>query len=100
MHYLLFYDYVPDYLQRREQFRAEHLKLAWQSEARGEMILAGVLDGPTNRAVLLFNADSPQVVEAFVAADPYVKNGLVTRWEVRKWNTVVGTDAANPVRPA
>lgn len=29
MHYLLFYDYAPDYLERRAQFREEHLALAW-----------------------------------------------------------------------
>ncbi len=30
-------------------------------------------------------------------ADPYVLNGLVTRWWVREWTTVVGKDAAHPV---
>ncbi|WP_375508442.1 hypothetical protein [uncultured Caballeronia sp.] len=32
--------------------------------------------------------------------DPYVTEGLVMRWEVRKWNTVVGEQAAQPIRPA
>ena len=77
----------------------EHLTLAWQSQARGELILAGVVADPVDGAVLLFRADSPKIVEAFVAADPYVKNGLVTQWRVRPWNTVVGEDASNPVRP-
>jgi uncharacterized protein len=36
----------------------------------------------------------------FARADPYVKNGLVTRWRVRPWTTVVGPSAAaTPVRP-
>ena len=35
--------------------------------------------------------------ERFAAADPYVKNGLVARWEVRRWITVVGPYAAQPV---
>jgi uncharacterized protein YciI len=50
--------------------------------------------------MLLFEADSPEVVEAFARADPYVTEGLVTRWEVRKWNTVAGEGAAQPVRSA
>jgi hypothetical protein len=99
MHYLLFYEYVSDYMERRDEFRTEHLTLAWQSQARGELILAGVVADPVDGAVLLFRADSPKMVEAFVAADPYVKNGLVTQWRVRPWNTVVGEDASNPVRP-
>jgi hypothetical protein len=30
------------------------------------------------------------------AADPCVLNGLVTRWPVGPWTTVVGPAAANP----
>jgi uncharacterized protein YciI len=97
MHYLLFYDYVSDYMARRDQYRSEHLKLAWAAQGRGELILAGVVMDPMDGAVFLFQADSPRVAEAFAAADPYVKNGLVTQWRVRPWNTVVGTDASNPV---
>lgn len=99
MHYLLFYEYVSGYMERRDQFRTEHLRLAWQSYSRGELILAGVMADPIDGAVLFFQADSPRVVEAFATADPYVKNGIVTQWRVRPWNTVVGENASNPVRP-
>ncbi|GIL06595.1 MAG: hypothetical protein BroJett031_31150 [Betaproteobacteria bacterium] len=47
--------------------------------------------------MLLFQGDSPAVAEAFARADPYVKNGIVTRWRVRRWTTVVGPLAAEPV---
>jgi len=30
------------------------------------------------------------VVEEFVAADPYVRHGLVTGWTIRDWDVVVG----------
>jgi len=33
----------------------------------------------------------------FAAADPYVTNGLVRRWRVREWTTVIGRDAAVPL---
>ena len=98
MHYLLIYDLVPDYIERRAVFRAAHLDLAWKAAERGELILGGALMEPTDQAILLFRADSPADVEAFVATDPYVQNGLVTRWRIRPWNTVVGTDATTPVR--
>lgn len=100
MHFLLIYDLVPDYLTRREQYRNEHLALAWEAHKRGELVIAGALADPTDGAVLFFQADSPAVVEAFAKADPYVVHGLVARWEVRQWNTVVGETAATPVRPA
>ena len=99
MHYLLFYNVAPDYLERRAQFRDEHLKLAWQAHERGELVLGGALEDPVDGAVMFFQGDSPAVVERFVAADPYVKNGLVTRWRVRPWTTVVGATAAKPARP-
>ena len=93
MHYLLFYDVVPDYVDRRVPFRAEHLALARAAHARGELVLGGALAEPADGAVLLFKGDSPAAAEAFAAADPYVKNGLVTRWRVRAWATVVGEGA-------
>lgn len=93
MHYLLFYDVVPDYMERRAPLRAEHLALGRAAVARGELVLGGALVDPTDGAVLLFRGDSPAVAEAFAAADPYVRDGLVTRWRVRAWATVVG-DAA------
>jgi uncharacterized protein YciI len=30
------------------------------------------------------------MAESFAASDPYVVNGLVTRWTVRPWTVVVG----------
>ncbi len=99
MHYLLFYDAAPDYVARRGDFRAQHLALAWAAHARGELVLGGALADPVDGAVLLFKGESQAVAERFVAADPYVKNGLVTRWRVRPWTTVVGDGATSPVRP-
>jgi uncharacterized protein len=99
MHYLLFYDVVEDYVARRGAFRAAHLEHAWQAHARGELVLAGALANPLDGAVFLFRGSSPRDAEAFAKADPYVLNGLVTRWRVREWTTVVGDLAEQPVRP-
>ncbi len=100
MHYLLMYDLSADYLERRGEFRDEHLSLAWEAQARGELALGGALADPVDASLLLFRGDSPAAAEAFVAADPYVKHGLVTKWRVRPWLTVVGEDAASPIHPA
>ena len=89
MHYLLFYDLAPDYLERRSEFRAEHLCLAWNAQAKGELILAGALTDPADSAVLLFQSDAPEVAERFAETDPYVRAGLVTAWRVRPWTTTL-----------
>lgn len=97
MHYLLIYELAPDYLERRGAFRDEHLKLAWEAEG---IVLGGALAEPVDRAILLFQGDSPDAAKRFANADPYVRNGLVGRWEVRAWTTVVGDLASSPVRPS
>jgi uncharacterized protein YciI len=99
-HFLLFYEVADDYVERRAAFRNVHLEKAWAANARGELVLAGALADPVDGAALLFKGESPQVAEDFARADPYVLNGLVTRWRVREWTTVVGEDAAAPVRPS
>ena len=98
MHYLLFYEVTPDYVERRAQYRAEHLTLAWQAHERGELLLGGALTDPVDGALLLFQGASPEVAARFAEADPYVRSGLVTRWQVRSWLTVVGEQASSPVR--
>ena len=90
MHTILFYDVVDDYVERRAPFRQLHLDLARQAQQRGELVLAGALADPADGAVLVFRGGSPEVAEAFAKADPYVKNGLVKSWRVRKWTTVIG----------
>ena len=99
MHFLLFYDVTADYVERRADYRNEHLRLAWDAVARGELILGGALSEPVDEAVLLFKADSASIVEDFAKNDPYVRHGLVTHWRVRPWMTVVGDVATTPVRP-
>jgi uncharacterized protein len=93
MHYLLIYDVVDDYVQRRAPLRNAHIALARESVARGELVLGGALANPPDGVVLLFKGDSPTAAEAFAAADPYVRNALVKQWRVREWTTVVGPDA-------
>lgn len=97
MHFLLFYDYVPNILELRPKFRGAHLQHAQAAVARGELVLAGAFADPVDGAALFFSAPSKDVVEAFAKTDPYVLNGLVTAWRVRAWTTVVGDGAANPV---
>lgn len=99
VHYLLFYDVVPDYAEWRTPFRAAHLALARAAAARGELVLGGALADPVDGAVLLWECDTTAPIEAFVAADPYVRNGLVTAWRIRKWTTVVGDRPAAPLPP-
>ncbi|MBA2919328.1 hypothetical protein GON01_09715 [Sphingomonas sp. MAH-20] len=96
-HFILTYDLAPDYLERRGQFRGEHLALAWEAADQGALLLGGAVGDPPESALLLFSDKA--AAEAFAKSDPYVAQGLVQEWRVRPWTTVVGKHAATPVRP-
>ena len=98
-YFALFYETVDDYAARRGEFRAIHLELAREAHARGELLLAGALADPLDRALLVFRVADRATVEAFAQRDPYVANGLVRRWEVRPWTVVIGNDPAEPGPP-
>jgi uncharacterized protein YciI len=93
VHYLLFYEASDNYAEQRAPFRAAHIRYAREAVKRGELILGGGLANPVDGSVLLFRGSSPTAAEAFAKDDPYVTNGIVRRWHVREWTTVVGPDA-------
>ena len=95
-YFALFYEAVNDFIARRGAYRDEHLQLACEAHARGELVLAGALADPADGALLIFQGESPAVAEAFARQDPYVKNGLITNWRVRGWTVVVGKEPRVP----
>jgi uncharacterized protein YciI len=106
-HLLLEYRLAGEYLERRPEFRAEHLALLEAATQRGEFVLGGALPDPFDRAVLVWREDAREALDRFVEVDPYVRHGLVESWQVRTWNTVVGTamapapgDASGALAPA
>ena len=96
MHILLFYEIVEGYIEKRKPFRAEHFAYAQHAYDRGELALAGALTDPVDGAVFVFRGPEADAAEAFAKNDPYVKNGLVTSWRVRKWATVLGDGESLP----
>ena len=90
-YYALFYrEVVPDFITERGAYREEHLGLAREDHSRGELVLAGALADPPDGALLVFRGGDETPAREFVRNDPYVRNGLVKRWEIRSWNVVVG----------
>ncbi len=90
MHYILFYETVENYIERRARYRPEHLAMVDEAHKAGKLAMAGALANPPDGAVLIFRGDSPSDAEQFAVNDPYVKNGLIKRWYIRDWTVVVG----------
>lgn len=89
-YYVLIYHLVDDYMTRRGQFREEHLKMAKDLNEKNELVLAGAFSDPPDKALLIFKVEDKSVIEEFVKKDPYVKNGLIVKWEIRPWTVVIG----------
>jgi uncharacterized protein len=88
-YFVLAYEVVDNYVERRAQFREEHLGIVKESHERGELILAGAVGDPIDGALLVFRAEDAAIAEDFARNDPYVINGLVTNWTVKPWNVVI-----------
>ena len=90
MNYLLIYSFVEDFRERRTPYREEHLKLASEAHARGDLLMAGAFADSPAGAVVVFREDGKAAAEDYVKRDPYVANGVVTEWKIRPWNVAVG----------
>lgn len=96
-HFALFYDFVPDFREKRVPHRAAHLAYLNAAVARGELHLAGAFAEDPPGSLLILKAEKPDTVDAFARADPYVVHGIATGFRVREWTTVVGPDALTKV---
>ena len=93
-HFALIYEMVENFVERRKPYREAHLQHINDAHARGLIVMAGPLGDPPDGGLLIFRADSPAAVEAWVRADPYVTNGIVVGSRVRPWNLVIGAEPA------
>ena len=92
-YFALIYDVGDDFVSRRQPFRPVHLEAVTAAHARGDIVMAGAIGDPPAGALLIFRGDGPQAAEAFATADPYVVQGLVTKWRVLPWTVVVGQES-------
>ncbi len=88
-YFILQYEVVDDFVERRAEIREEHLGLLREAQQRGELILAGAVGDPVDGSLLVFRADDSSPAESLARNDPYVINGLVTNWTVKPWNVVI-----------
>lgn len=88
MYVALFYETVENYVERRQPFRQLHLAYATKWQESGKLVYGGALK--PEGALLIFKTDSVSDVEEFAKNDPYVQNGLITRWSAKEWVVVIG----------
>jgi uncharacterized protein len=91
---VLFYEPVPDVLDRAPAVMPRHGATIDAYAARGELLLVGTFEDPVrDGAMCVFR--TREAAEAFAAEDPFVVEGLVARWEIKIWNELLlAPDAA------
>jgi uncharacterized protein YciI len=90
-YHILQYDYVPDILEKRDPYRAEHLDGAKNMAAQNKLVMAGAIADPVDGALFIFKGVSKEDIEAFVQKDPYVIHGLVPKYSIRPYMVVASS---------
>jgi uncharacterized protein YciI len=87
---IVYYDYVPDVLERRGPHREAHLAHIRAWEADGRLAIAGATGDPPTGAAIVIAGDDPARAEQFVEGDPYVAAGLVSSYRIVPYTVVTG----------
>ncbi|MET1038652.1 MAG: YciI family protein [Aeromicrobium sp.] len=84
------YRYADDTVESRDATRPAHREYLGELATNGSLALSGPFVGGADGALLVFEAATPDDVQALIDADPFVVEGLVAEITVREWQAVLG----------
>lgn len=85
MKYVLFYESADNVAAKaRSQFPAHQARWA-EFAAKGTLLGIGTFGRPQEEGSMAIFA-TREAAEEFANGDPFVLNGVVSRWEIREWN--------------
>ncbi|MGA2109181.1 MAG: YciI family protein [Syntrophorhabdales bacterium] len=84
MKIVCFYEMAPDALSKVMEHYPVHRARLDEFYARGVLLAAGPLGNPPEGAMAVFT--TREAAEEFVQGDPFVVNGLVSKWRLVEWN--------------
>ena len=88
MKYVLIYESPDDFdLDRARAHYPAHRALWDQFREQGTLLAIGPFADPRDGAMSVFT--TREAAEAFAAADPFVRNGVVAGWRIAAWNEVL-----------
>jgi len=88
MKYVVLYTSAPDVLERAPAHFPAHKARLDEYHARDELLMVGTFGDPQAEGSMAVFA-SREGAESFVAGDPFVREGVVARYEIREWNEVL-----------
>lgn len=81
-----FYEMAPDALPKIMTHFAAHRARLDNFHARGAVLAAGPFGNPSEGAMAIFT--TREEAENFIHGDPFVVNGLVSKWHLLEWNAI------------
>ena len=86
---VLLYHPAPDVLAKAPLHFPAHKARLDEFQRRGELLAVGTWADPREGSMAVFR--SRAAAEAFAKDDPFVTNGVVSRYDIKDWNeTLLG----------
>ena len=87
IYYILKYKTVTNYIEHRKPHRSRHFEHIQKYVDNDKLAMGGAVGDPADEAFIMFYDE--EAAEEFAVNDPYVLNGLVESWEIKRWNELV-----------
>ena len=88
MKYVLLYTSADDVLTTAPVHFPAHKRRLDEFHARGDLLLVGTFGDPRNQgSMAVFR--TRESAEEFVSGDPFVRNGVVSSYEIRDWDEIL-----------
>jgi len=87
MKVVMFYEVAPEGLSKAMANIEAHRARLDEFHKRGALLMAGPFANPAEGALGIFT--SKKDAEEFIQGDPFVINGVVSKWRLVEWNEVL-----------
>jgi len=87
MKVVMFYEVAPEGLSKAKANIEAHRARLNEFHSKGVLLMAGPFANPAEGALGIFT--SKKDAEEFIQGDPFVINGVVSKWRLVEWNEVL-----------
>lgn len=83
MKYIMFYELAADGMSKAQANFPAHQRRLTEFHQKGTLLMAGPYGTPPVGALAIFT--SREAAEAFAVDDPFVVNGVVSKYSIHEW---------------
>ena len=86
--HVVLYEAGDDVLERAPAHMEAHSARIREFHERGDILMVGTFGDPQREGSMAI-FPTQEAAEAFVAGDPFVREGVVRSWQLRTWNEIL-----------